>query len=529
MHRKKLLSGVISVLLMLSMALGGCSSRTESTKPTPNQEINQLAEGDKTQEPDIDLSKEVKLTMYLLGDRTPDFDRVFGMINEKLKEKINATLDVKFMSWGEYEQKYPLLFASGEEFDIIYSADWAFYNSQAVKQGFYEITQENLEKYAPMTASTIYKEAWEQAKVEGKVYMLPMNYKELSGYVYMARGDLMDKYGVADVTGLEGLEKYLDTIAKNEPQLIPMDVGSDYDATFMFDRMWNQEVYGKVTGVGPWQLSGSMAVGDKSYTVKHVSENPEFLNVITKLKDWKDKGYWSKSAVVNTTDNRESFASGRSAAAIMNLNTAVSQYSSVNEAHPEWKVQVFDAMDEIPATLVSFMGNGMSIFSKSKNPERALMALDLLRNDEEIHDLFCYGIEGEHYTNNGDGTVTLLPANANYGYDANCNWGIRNDAYWKRLKGGIPNYSELYNKWLETAVSPNEYSTFNFNSDPVKNQVAAMSDIFASDYKLLCLGFTDDPAGDIAKMQKKLKAAGSEDVYKEMAIKFKEYAEGLNK
>ena len=193
MHRKKLLSGVISVLLMLSMALGGCSSRTESTKPTPNQEINQLAEGDKTQEPDIDLSKEVKLTMYLLGDRTPDFDRVFGMINEKLKEKINATLDVKFMSWGEYEQKYPLLFASGEEFDIIYSADWAFYNSQAVKQGFYEITQENLEKYAPMTASTIYKEAWEQAKVEGKVYMLPMNYKELSGYVYMARGDLMDK------------------------------------------------------------------------------------------------------------------------------------------------------------------------------------------------------------------------------------------------------------------------------------------------------------------------------------------------
>ena len=80
-----------------------------------------------------DTSKEVKLIMYRLGDRTADFDTVFAKINEKLQEKINATLEVKFMSWGEWEQKYPLVFASGEDFDIIYSADWAMYNSQASK------------------------------------------------------------------------------------------------------------------------------------------------------------------------------------------------------------------------------------------------------------------------------------------------------------------------------------------------------------------------------------------------------------
>ena len=43
-----------------------------------------------------------------------------------------------------------------------------------------------------MTAQTMYPEAWEQAKVGGKVYMLPMNYKEITAYVYMVRGDLMD-------------------------------------------------------------------------------------------------------------------------------------------------------------------------------------------------------------------------------------------------------------------------------------------------------------------------------------------------
>lgn len=42
--------------------------------------------------------------MYLIGDRPVDNDEVFAKINEKLKAEINATIDVKFMSWGEYEQ-----------------------------------------------------------------------------------------------------------------------------------------------------------------------------------------------------------------------------------------------------------------------------------------------------------------------------------------------------------------------------------------------------------------------------------------
>lgn len=530
MKSKKFGAVILSILLVLSMVIGGCGKKAEKTdsKVTdPGSTSGSEATKEPT-DPALDTSKEVELVMYLLGERTPDFDKVFEQINGKMKEKINATLDVKFLSWAEYEQKYPLLFASGEEFDIIYSADWAFYNSQATKQGFYEITQENLEKYAPLTAASVYPEAWEQAKVAGKVYMLPMNYKELSGYVYIVRGDLMKKYGITDVTGTDNLEKYLDAIAKNESQLIPIDVGSDYDASFLFERMFNKATLETAQGTGPWQLSAFCKVDDKTYTLKHTSEYPEFLSTITKLKDWKDRGFWSKSAVVNTTDNKDSFAAGRSAAAIMNLNTAVSQYSAISEAHPEWDIKVFDAMDGVPATLVSFMGNGMSIFSKSKNPERAMMALDLLRNDEEINSLFCYGIEGEHYTDNGDGTITLLPANSNYGYDANCNWGVRNDATWKILAGEIPEYTEIRNKWLETAKGISAYTTFNFSSDSVKNQVAAMNDIFATDYKLLCLGFTEDPAGDIAKMQEKLKAAGAEEVYTEMTKQFMAHVENWN-
>ena len=80
---------------------------------------------------------------------------------------------MKFMSWGEWGTKYPLVFASGEDFDLIYSADWAMYNSQASKQGFYEITPEALKTYAPLKKCT----RTPGARRGGPVYMLPMNYK----------------------------------------------------------------------------------------------------------------------------------------------------------------------------------------------------------------------------------------------------------------------------------------------------------------------------------------------------------------
>ena len=284
------------------------------------------------------------------------------------------------------------------------------------------------------SAETMYEEAWEQAKVDGKVYMLPMNYKEITAYVYMARGDLMDKYGITSVASLDEAEAYMDAIVQNEPSLIPIDVGSDYDKLFLYDRMWkkanwennskNNEI---ISEIGPWQVMASASEADGNITVKGDFDQETFLEVITRLKDWRDRGFWSKNAVVNTQNNTESFQAGKSALAMMNGNTAKSVYASVSAEHPEWDIRVFDAQDGVPPVLNSYLANGMSIFSKSKNPERALMALDYLRNDEEINSLFCYGIEGKHWEDAGDGLLVSLPDSTNYAYDSNCNWGVRNE------------------------------------------------------------------------------------------------------
>ena len=60
----------------------------------------------------------------------------------------------------------------------------------------------------------------------------------------------------------------------------------------------------------------------------------------------------------------------------------------------------------------------------------------------------------------------------------------------------------------------------------MKNEIAAITEIFGTDYKLLCLGFTDDPEKDIEKMREKMKAAGADKVYAEMQKQAEQYMAG---
>lgn len=517
-----------ALLLTLSLVLSACGGgdkkqepKKEEVKTEDKTEQKQEQEKDKTEEEQkeeeaaVDTSEFVKLKMYLFGDKAPDTDKVYAEINKLLKEDINAEIEVSFMSWSDYTQKYPLAFASGEDFDIAYAAEWAFYNSQASKGGFLELTKDMLAKYAPMTAETMYPEAWEQAKVDGKVFMLPMNYKELSGYVYLVRGDLMDKHNIPEIKGMDGYLAYLDAIAKNEPQMVPLDVGSDFDTDFMFNRLWkvveNEE---KLAGMGPTQAKLYVSKEDLNGGVKTIPDHPKFPEIIKKLKECKENGYWSKSALVNKVTNKESFSSGKGASALLNLNDAKGTYSSISLAHPEWDVRVFDAQDGVPPMLISFLGNGMGIHSKSKNPERALMFLDLLRNDERYHDLMSFGIEGVHYTKIDEKTIEPTENSSNYPIDGNCNWGIRNDRFWKQIKGGIPNYEEIYGRWVETA-EPQVLMGYVFNDEGVKNEMATITNLASTDLKALMLGFVDDVDAAVKDIQDKYKLAGIEKVIEE--------------
>ncbi|MCX7709878.1 MAG: ABC transporter substrate-binding protein [Clostridia bacterium] len=520
----KNLSVQVLLLIIIVSMLSGCtgqkvqpdSNRKTESPPSANQETKRPYEGN-------DISREVKLKMYLVGDKARDFDLVYAEVNKLLKQDINATIETSFLSWSDYERKYPLVFASGEDFDLIYTSNWCFYNGQAVRGAFKEITLDMLQKYAPKTAASIYKEAWAQAKVSGKVYMLPMNYKELNPFVYIVRGDLMEKYGLAEINSIEDFGRYLDAVAKNEKQLIPCDIGSGLDFDALFWSYGQGLIKDKLDGVGGRQtILGYDANDQNDLKIYPLTQEKEFLKFVQIAKQWKEKGYWSKSALVNKMTVRDSFIQGRSASAILNINTANGTYITTNQVHPEWKVKVFDAMYDKGIIQRPFIQNGMAIKADSKNVERSLMLLDLFKNDERYSDLTTYGIKGKHYEITADKKIRPLADTGNYPVDGNCNWGWRDDRLFKQVAGGIPNYTELREKWSKVAYS-HPLQFFNFDDSNVKNEIAACTNLFNTSYKALVLGFSDDVEGDVKKLNEKYKQAGIEKIVSEAQKQVNEF------
>lgn len=86
----------------------------------------------------------------------------------------------------------------------------------ATKNGFLELSDEMLQEYAPNIYASEPEEGWSQAKIDGKVYMVPNDKSEYGINVFGVRGDLMAKYGFDSITSYDQLEKFMDAVATGE-------------------------------------------------------------------------------------------------------------------------------------------------------------------------------------------------------------------------------------------------------------------------------------------------------------------------
>lgn len=531
---KKVLVFLIAMVMMTSL-LAACgkdekpSSVEEPsvTSPTPTVTSNATPEA-AADEDIIDTSKAVELKMILLGAKPADFDAVYERVNEILKSKINATIEPIFYDWGDWKTKYPLAFASGEDFDLIYTANWAFYDQQAVKGGFLELTEDMLKKYAPETYKNVAPDQWVQTKINGKIFMVPYTNKEY-GIMKMAmiRGDLREKYNIPPVTDVASLTTYMETIAKNEKGILAYNAGGT-DGVAVIKRVFFEipNLYGTI-GVGGQEIPLVLDVkaSDESNTATFVDlfENQQYMDYLKLAKTFKEEGIWSQNALANKTTNEVSFDNGASATYIRQPLNIGQAYTKDSLAHPEWKLEVVDLYPDIPLYTNGVLSNGMAVHAASKNPERALMALDLLRYDKELNDLTTLGIEGTHWQAVGDMQFKSLEASSNFAPDSGCPWGWRTELY--RTNEAYPEKVVDVLDAIQKEGRTPRMSLFSFDSEPVKTEAAAVAAVAAVYRPILEAGFADDIDAYLAEYKSKLELAGYNKVveeYKKQAAAFME-------
>lgn len=521
MNTKKGLT-VLSGILTLSL-LGACGSNNgnaavgnNGTEPKASEAVtqnNQTADDSSA----VDTSQPVALKMIFIGAKPVDYDSVFGEINKKMKDKINATLEGEFLDWSDWSQKYPLKFAANEDFDLVYAANWAAYNDQAIKGGFMELTDELLQKYTPLTWEAMPEVSWGQAKVNGKLYMVPQNRGETVEKLILYREDLRKKYNLPEINSPESYGTYLKTIAEKEKGIVPFTPETGDWKFHNLDRvMLKQQNNWNMLDL---DLPVGFKLDDPAGKVFNVYETPEFKELVYYYKDLAEHNAWSKNALNSKLDHQQEFREGKTASISHNVGTLGSLMTDMREKNSPYELALADVTPDKKKSVAVSMQNGVAVHATSKNPERALMAIDLLQNDKELHDLIMSGISGVHYNPVGDDKYTNAEKNANFtGFS---NWGFNSPL--NRDNSAFPEEANaLTDKW-EGEVYHYPLETFVFDNSNVKSEVANVGNVMLQYGIPLEYGTVSDVDKGLAKLQKQVKAAGIDKIIAEVQRQIDEF------
>ncbi|KAG2893145.1 hypothetical protein PC117_g23853 [Phytophthora cactorum] len=498
------------MLLSLTMLLSACSKGNENNSNTASNDDPATNQ------------KEVVLKGYLLGEAPKGMPEVLAALNEKLKKDINATIELNYIGWGDVQSKYPLLLATGEDIDFIFSADWNYYGEQASKGAFYELKPEDIAKYMPKKSAAIDPAAWEEAKVDGKIFMIPKTTPDNYTFVSVLRKDIMAEAGLTDVKHFSDIAPYLEAVKKNHPDMIGLNLDSQVDLPTPYQYLMRDRIgFQGVFGGGPLAQGITYDFDDPSGKIYSMVEEP-YLSAQKYaagiMKDWYDKGYVNKNPYSNKIRSKDNFVEGKSAIAFGN-SIDIAATIEAAEAKGIETYLLPSLMPNGKAPMGGLLGGGISIAANSKNPERVMQAFDLIMEDPSYVYLTYFGIEGKNYVVTPDGKIGLpkgVTAETNtYPPDAAGFWFV-NKALFKPMSNWPQTYIDHREKLKDYNTSDYPFNGFTFNSDKVKTQIANLANASTQYANPIYIGAVKDVDKAFDDLIKNLNSAGLDKVKAEV-------------
>ena len=291
--KKKVIAALLAATMVLGMtACGGNdsqqSSASESSAESSAEESSEASDageeessaeeesagGEAAAAGDIDTSEHVVINYMTTGDAPSGdakarLDEMMAELNAILTEKVNAELDIYYISWTDYLSNYNLTLARMDgTVDLVGTAsDWLDAWPNSKNGAFLELSEEMLQTYAPQTWASVPAENWELCKYNGEIYLIPEdNYAQWTNHGFTYRLDWAKEAGLADgVHSWEDMTTYFKWVKENKPDITPWDSDGTQYATMVGGWIASHSNYVAIDGIN----SGAMWGGTKDdlYTV----------------------------------------------------------------------------------------------------------------------------------------------------------------------------------------------------------------------------------------------------------------------
>ena len=503
--KKRTICLLLAMIMVLSIVLAGCSktaetpaadetpATTEPAETTDNTETPEAPE--ETAEPALE-QKTIQLMITGAGKQA-NSDKVWAAFNEQLQQYVpNTTVEFIDVSFDEYSEKFSQVLASGEGVDLAWTG-WLINKPQNIADGNLMPLDDLLAEYGQGIVDILGENVVEihRNADDGKLYYLPSwqglvgdrrgwlvvtEIAELAGDTWIEDTEAaLNKWRNNYSEGTEAFQAVLDQATK---YLAAAKEAGKLGAGINTGRVFGWSMYNGTRsnpGVGGSEIG--IPFEDNTFTVIDGVASEHYKLYAKTMADWYKEGYIRSDIMSVDTSTLTMPKNGE----ITDTTYVFSCDPYLTEADQD--AATADAgmdMTYLPveenASLILGGDTSYAIPYCADEPERAMMVLNAIYSQPDLYNTLIYGIEGEDYTKNADGTITTSyvgaspTADDSYGIQR---WIIGSCKNALINNGTDPNYyADL--EALEETARVNPFMNFTFDRTNVEGICASLLNVY---------------------------------------------------
>lgn len=501
--KKRTICLLLAMIMVLSIVLAGCSktvetpaadetpATTEPAETTDNTETPEAPE--ETAEPALE-QKTIQLMITGAGKQA-NSDKVWAAFNEQLQQYVpNTTVEFIDVPFEEYSEKFSQVLASGEGVDLAWTG-WLINKPQNIAdgnlmplddllaeygQGIVDVLGENVvEIHRNADGNIYYLPSWQGLCGERRGWLVVTEIAELAGDTWIEDTEAALNKWRNNYSGIEDFQAVLDQATK---YLAAAKEAGKLGAGINTGRAFGWSMYNGMysfLGVGGAEIG--ITYCDGTFTVKDGVAGEHYKLYAQTMADWYKEGYIRSDIMSVDTSTLTMPKNGE----ITDTTYVFSCDPYLTEADQE--AAIADAgmdMTYLPieenAYLILGGDTSYAIPYCADEPERAMMVLNAIYSQPDLYNTLIYGIEGEDYTKNADGTITTSyvgaspTADDSYGIQR---WIIGSCKNALINNGTDPNYyADL--EALEETARVNPFLNFTFDRTNVEGICASILNVY---------------------------------------------------